>query len=173
MDIFGADIPFAGHCGIEALGFSDGRTRLRARARPEHVNNLGIAHGGLICTLLDVAMGTAARCTGSMRPSRLSPVGFAPQDEGLGRSARLGSLSVTGLNRPLALATSSPSALRTSASQNTIERPARTTLPSAVSSPRPGERKLACMSRVMTGSPTVQRAAVPMAMSRSVQISPP
>ena len=36
---------------------------MRARARPEHVNNLGIAHGGLICTLLDVAMGTAARCT--------------------------------------------------------------------------------------------------------------
>jgi uncharacterized protein (TIGR00369 family) len=45
------------------MGFADGRTRLRARARPEHVNNLGIAHGGLICTLLDVAMGTAARCT--------------------------------------------------------------------------------------------------------------
>ena len=63
MDIFGADIPFAGHCGIEPIGFADGRTRLRARARPEHVNNLGIAHGGLICTLLDVAMGTAARCT--------------------------------------------------------------------------------------------------------------
>jgi uncharacterized protein (TIGR00369 family) len=63
MDIFGADIPFAGHCGIEPMGFADGRTRLRARARPEHVNNLGIAHGGLICTLLDVAMGTAARCT--------------------------------------------------------------------------------------------------------------
>jgi uncharacterized protein (TIGR00369 family) len=63
MDIFGADIPFAGHCGIEALGFADGRTTLRVRARPEHVNNLGIAHGGLICTLLDIAMGTAARCT--------------------------------------------------------------------------------------------------------------
>jgi uncharacterized protein (TIGR00369 family) len=63
MDIFGADIPFAAHCGIEPIGFADGRTRLRARARPEHVNNLGIAHGGLICTLLDVAMGTAARCT--------------------------------------------------------------------------------------------------------------
>src|SRR5215204_5768235 len=67
MDIFGGDIPFAGHCGIEPIGFADGRTRLRARARPEHVNNLGIAHGGLICTLLDVAMGTAARCTVGLR----------------------------------------------------------------------------------------------------------
>jgi uncharacterized protein (TIGR00369 family) len=63
MDIFGADIPFAAHCGIEALDFADGRTRLRVRAAPEHTNNLGIAHGGLICTLLDIAMGTAARCT--------------------------------------------------------------------------------------------------------------
>jgi uncharacterized protein (TIGR00369 family) len=63
MDIFGADIPFAAHCGIEPIGYADGRTRLRLRTAPEHTNNLGIAHGGLICTLLDIAMGTAARCT--------------------------------------------------------------------------------------------------------------
>ena len=63
MDIFGADIPFAAHCGIEAVAFAEGRTTLRVRARPEHTNNLGIVHGGLICTLLDIAMGTAARCT--------------------------------------------------------------------------------------------------------------
>src|SRR5215203_5023210 len=63
MRIFGADIPFAAHCGVEPIDFSDGRTRLRVRARPEHTNNLGIVHGGLICTLLDIAMGTAARCT--------------------------------------------------------------------------------------------------------------
>jgi uncharacterized protein (TIGR00369 family) len=63
MDIFGADIRFAAHCGIEPIGFEDGRTRLRVRMGPEHTNNLGIAHGGLICTLLDIAMGTAARCT--------------------------------------------------------------------------------------------------------------
>jgi uncharacterized protein (TIGR00369 family) len=63
MDIFGADIPFAAHCGIEPIAFADGRTTLRVRVAPEHGNNLGIAHGGLICTLLDIAMGTAARCT--------------------------------------------------------------------------------------------------------------
>ncbi len=63
MDIFGADIPFAAHCGIEPIDFVDGRTRLRVRAAPEHTNNLGIVHGGLICTLLDIAMGTVARCT--------------------------------------------------------------------------------------------------------------
>ena len=61
--VFGAQIPFVRHCGIEAVAVSGGETRLRLVLRPEHANNLGIAHGGLICTLLDVAMGTAARLT--------------------------------------------------------------------------------------------------------------
>lgn len=59
--IFGADIPFARLCGVEALGYAEGRTRLRLTLRDDHGNNLGIAHGGVICTLLDIAMGTAAR----------------------------------------------------------------------------------------------------------------
>ena len=59
--IFGAHIPFVRFCGIEALDVVEGRTRLRLALRPEHANNLGIAHGGVICTLLDVALGTAAR----------------------------------------------------------------------------------------------------------------
>lgn len=63
MPIFGSEVPFAGHCGIEAVAFAEGRTRLRLEVAPEHRNNLGIAHGGVLCTLLDVAMGTAARCT--------------------------------------------------------------------------------------------------------------
>ena len=63
MQIFGAEIPFADYCGIEEIGLTEGGTRLRLAVKPEHGNNLGIAHGGLICTLLDVAMGTAARCS--------------------------------------------------------------------------------------------------------------
>lgn len=59
--IFGADIPFARLCGVEALAYREGRTRLRLALRDDHGNNLGIAHGGVICTLLDIAMGTAAR----------------------------------------------------------------------------------------------------------------
>ncbi|MBE7244139.1 MAG: PaaI family thioesterase [Actinomycetospora chiangmaiensis] len=59
--IFGAHIPFVTFCGIEAVAVSEGRTRLRLALKPEHANNLGIAHGGVICTLLDVALGTAAR----------------------------------------------------------------------------------------------------------------
>ena len=59
--VFGAQIPFVRFCGIEALDVREGRTRLRLALAPEHANNLGIAHGGVICTLLDVALGTAAR----------------------------------------------------------------------------------------------------------------
>lgn len=67
MEIFGAVIPFADHCGVEPLDIGNGRSRLRLALKPEHGNNLGIAHGGLICTLLDIAMGTAARSK-VMRP---------------------------------------------------------------------------------------------------------
>jgi uncharacterized protein (TIGR00369 family) len=61
MAIFGANIPFVAHCAIEEIGFVEGRTRLRMTVGPEHMNNIGIVHGGAICTLLDVAMGTAGR----------------------------------------------------------------------------------------------------------------
>jgi uncharacterized protein (TIGR00369 family) len=59
--VFGAEIPFVDHCSIEEIGLFEGRTRLRMTLGPEHMNNIGIAHGGAICTLLDVAMGTAGR----------------------------------------------------------------------------------------------------------------
>jgi uncharacterized protein (TIGR00369 family) len=59
--VFGAEIPFADHCTIEEVGFVEGGTRLRMKLGPQHMNNVGIAHGGALCTLLDIAMGTAAR----------------------------------------------------------------------------------------------------------------
>ncbi|MBV9138621.1 MAG: PaaI family thioesterase, partial [Hyphomicrobiales bacterium] len=37
------------------------KTLLRLELRPEHLNNIGMAHGGVTCTLLDIAMGSAAR----------------------------------------------------------------------------------------------------------------
>lgn len=63
MGIFGAELPFVSLCGIEPVGCEGGRTRLRLALGPQHRNNIGMAHGGLLCTLLDVAMGTAARTT--------------------------------------------------------------------------------------------------------------
>ena len=61
MPIFGVEIPFASHCGIEALEAPDGRTLLRLVLAPQHLNNIGMAHGGVTCTLLDIAMGSSAR----------------------------------------------------------------------------------------------------------------
>ena len=46
---------------LQALPDPGDAERLRLRLRDDHGNNLGIAHGGVICTLLDIAMGTAAR----------------------------------------------------------------------------------------------------------------
>lgn len=80
MTFFGAVIPFCDHCGIEEVGLVEGRTRLRVRVQPHLENNMAIAHGGLICTLLDIAMGTIARTTAGvpvmtldMQVSFLSP----------------------------------------------------------------------------------------------------
>lgn len=61
MTILGATVPFASHCDIEDMGSLDGVSRLRIAPGPHHMNNSGIVHGGVICTLLDVAMGSAAR----------------------------------------------------------------------------------------------------------------
>jgi uncharacterized protein (TIGR00369 family) len=58
---FGAKVPFADLCGIEFLGVQDGVTKLRVLLDERHGNNSGMPHGGLIATLLDVAMGSAAR----------------------------------------------------------------------------------------------------------------
>lgn len=78
--IFGAEIPFASHCRVEEIGLVEGRTRLRMEVGPEHMNNFGVVHGGAICTLLDIAMGTAGRnhaggpvMTLDMQVSFLSP----------------------------------------------------------------------------------------------------
>ena len=58
---FGAKIPFADLCGIEFLGVDNGVTRLRVALEEKHGNNSGLPHGGLVATLLDIAMGSAAR----------------------------------------------------------------------------------------------------------------
>jgi uncharacterized protein (TIGR00369 family) len=64
MDIsqaLGRKIPFATHLGIELLEHSDGRSRLRLKLRPELMNSFEAAHGGVMMTLLDIAMAVAAR----------------------------------------------------------------------------------------------------------------
>ena len=58
--IFGSTLPFIAHCGIRPLERGQGRARLTVRLEPHHLNNSGVGHGGLVMTLLDVSMASAA-----------------------------------------------------------------------------------------------------------------
>jgi uncharacterized protein (TIGR00369 family) len=58
---FQTRIPFVEHLGLELLEFAGGRSRIGLDLRPELMNHWDVAHGGLLMTLLDVAMAHAAR----------------------------------------------------------------------------------------------------------------
>lgn len=54
-------IPFVDAQGIELISVGEGRSQLRLLLREDQVNHLGMAHGGVLMTLLDVAMAQSAR----------------------------------------------------------------------------------------------------------------
>lgn len=58
---YSVHVPFASHLGIELELFENGQSRMACELRPEHANSFGVAHGGLVMTMLDVTMATAAR----------------------------------------------------------------------------------------------------------------
>ena len=57
---FRAPQGFAPYLGVAIDELEDGVARLSLPLRPEHANRQGIAHGGVIMTLLDVALCSAA-----------------------------------------------------------------------------------------------------------------
>lgn len=62
MDIsqaLGRDIPFATHLGIQLTEKSPGRVVLMLEIRPQLMNRFEVAHGGVVMTLLDIAMAIA------------------------------------------------------------------------------------------------------------------
>lgn len=58
---FQKKIPFVGHLGIEVDAIGDGKATLSVNLQPDFTNSFGTAHGGLILSLMDVALCTAAR----------------------------------------------------------------------------------------------------------------
>jgi uncharacterized protein (TIGR00369 family) len=54
-------VPFAKDLGIELLSAEDGESRLQIAVTPRLLNSHGFVHGGVIMTLLDIAMAVAAR----------------------------------------------------------------------------------------------------------------
>jgi uncharacterized protein (TIGR00369 family) len=57
----GRVIPFANLLGIELLELQAGVARFGLELRPELMNSFHAAHGGVVMTLLDIAMAFAAR----------------------------------------------------------------------------------------------------------------
>jgi len=58
---FDIHIPFVEHLGIELLEKADGTLRLKFAPRPEHLNSWNGIHGGVLMSLLDVALSSASR----------------------------------------------------------------------------------------------------------------
>jgi uncharacterized protein (TIGR00369 family) len=54
---------FAGELGVQEERAEDGRARLEFRVGDEHMNPAGTLHGGVLATLVDTAMASAARST--------------------------------------------------------------------------------------------------------------
>ena len=58
---FGLTIPFLAHLGVVPEYAEGGKSRISLEIQPEFENSFHIAHGGVVMTLLDFAMGAAAR----------------------------------------------------------------------------------------------------------------
>jgi uncharacterized protein (TIGR00369 family) len=58
---FPVRIPFVEELGLELWSFGDGQAELRVDLADAHLNSWDVAHGGVLMTMLDVAMAHAAR----------------------------------------------------------------------------------------------------------------
>lgn len=58
---FPVRIPFVEVLGLELWACGGGRSELRVDLNEAHLNSWEVAHGGVLMTMLDVAMATAAR----------------------------------------------------------------------------------------------------------------
>jgi acyl-CoA thioesterase len=61
LDEFIDDIPFVKELGVEFVSAAGGRAVLALALAPRHLNSWAVAHGGVLMTLLDVAMAVAGR----------------------------------------------------------------------------------------------------------------
>ncbi len=62
-------IPFVEQLGLELWGFGGGKAELRVDLADAHLNSWEVAHGGVLMTMLDVAMAHAARSASSHSPA--------------------------------------------------------------------------------------------------------
>lgn len=70
-------IPFVEQLGFELWAFGGGQAEVRMNIAETHLNSWEVAHGGVLMTLLDVAMAHAARSPGAAAGATVA-AGFAP-----------------------------------------------------------------------------------------------
>lgn len=58
---FRLNVPFIQELGVEFLSAADGRSLVALNLEPWHLNSWSVAHGGVLMSLLDVAMAVAGR----------------------------------------------------------------------------------------------------------------
>jgi uncharacterized protein (TIGR00369 family) len=61
-------IPFVEHLGFELHRYANGEAEVHLELDPEHHNSWQVAHGGVVMTLLDVAMAHAGRSVNMHEP---------------------------------------------------------------------------------------------------------
>ena len=61
-------IPFVEQLGLELHRFADGQAEIQVDLRTAHLNSWDVAHGGVLMTMLDVAMAHAARSPNAREP---------------------------------------------------------------------------------------------------------
>lgn len=60
-NFYGLDVPFIDLLGVQGEVFEAGRSRISLDLRPELMNSFAVSHGGVVMTLLDIAMAMALR----------------------------------------------------------------------------------------------------------------
>jgi acyl-CoA thioesterase len=58
---FRSDIPFIKDLGVELVSAAEGRAVVALTLAPRHLNSWSVVHGGVLMTMLDVAMAVAGR----------------------------------------------------------------------------------------------------------------
>jgi acyl-CoA thioesterase len=58
---FRLNVPFIQELGVEFVSAGDGRSVVALNLEPWHLNSWSVAHGGVLMSLLDVAMAVAGR----------------------------------------------------------------------------------------------------------------
>lgn len=87
-------IPFLKDLGIEIVDAESGCSRIALTVLPRHLNYWGAAHGGVIMTLLDVAMAAASR---SLDPTAAGVVTVEMSTHFMQAAPAAGRLVATGL----------------------------------------------------------------------------